>query len=284
MALREAEYSTNTYILKEVGPVLKVVFFPAVRNAGIEKPDRKKKSCPESIRKTDNQRLAESISRSKRLIYENTLCNDWDFFFTGTIDKDKFDRYDIKAFHKAVTQWIRDYNKKHRCKISFLLVPELHADGAVHLHGFLAGIPENEIRQFRIGDIMGKKLAEKVLAGEKVYNWPAYQNKFGYCSLEPIKSKTKVAKYIEKYITKELALAVAGQDQCFWHSRGLKKPVPICKGRISVPLPFSFDYVGEHASVAEFPNTPEKRDSLISLFDDDAIVAINYIKGKDATV
>lgn len=82
--------------------------------------------------------------------------------FTGTLDPQKYDRTNLDKFHKDLTQWLRDYGKQHKVKIKFLLVPEQHSDGiSWHIHGFLHGLPEEHLKQFVVGDVMGKGLAEK---------------------------------------------------------------------------------------------------------------------------
>lgn len=53
-----------------------------------------------------------SISRTKRLVLEKALCNDWEYFCTFTLSKEKYDRYKLDKFQKDFTQWIRDQRKK----------------------------------------------------------------------------------------------------------------------------------------------------------------------------
>lgn len=275
MALREPLYLENIIQIKEVGPRLRVVQCHHSRNAGVEVP---KKETKESKVKEDHSenRREDSISRSKRNIYEYALCNPFGFFFTGTIAGQKMDRYDLPSIHKKFTQWIRNYRRINKCEIVFLIVPECHKDGAIHLHGFIGGIPEEHLHRFKIGDRMGKHIADKVKNGETVYNWPKYAKAFGFCDLEPIKDITSAAKYIEKYITKELALAVEGQDQCYWHSRGLKKGEVIAKGYLLQEPPFDWDYKGEYALIKEFENTETMRDSLLSLLEPEARILRKY--------
>lgn len=43
---------------------------------------------------------------------------------------------------------------------------------------------------------MGKAIADKVCRGDIVFNWKAYQKKFGFCDLEPIVNHEAVAKYL----------------------------------------------------------------------------------------
>ena len=204
----------------------------------------------QSLRGTVNdEKLLESISRTKRTIYELSMCNEWDYFFTGTLDRTKYDRTDLDKYHHDLTQWFRDQGKKYGTKIQFLIIPELHGDGqSWHMHGLLRGLTEDMLTQFKIGDKMGAGLARKVAHGDVVYNWPAYQKKFGFCDLEPIRNHEAVSKYITKYISKELVSSVTELNaQKYYCSRGLKRAEVIKKGLMSANI--KPDYEGEFASV-----------------------------------
>jgi hypothetical protein len=186
--------------------------------------DNNSKKCSERGT-VNNEKLAENISRAKSTIFELAFCNPWDWFFTGTLNPNKYDRTDLDKFHKTLTQWLRDYNKKHGLNIKFLFVPELHRDGkSWHMHGFLQGLPVEHLKQFNVGDVMGKGLADKVKKGDVVYNWVAYVNKFGFCGLEPIRSHEAVSKYVTKYINKSLASSVTELNaHMYYVSRGLQR-------------------------------------------------------------
>ena len=143
-------------------------------------------------------KFAQSVSRAKSVIYQVAVCNDWDWFVTLTISPDKFDRYDFKGFYKSFSQWIRDYRKKYRCKIEYALIPELHADGAWHLHGFMRGIPADHVSGFISG------LHPQSLIDAGYQNWGLYSARFGFCSLGRLRDQMACAAYATKYITKDL--------------------------------------------------------------------------------
>lgn len=71
------------------------------------------------------------------------------------------------------------------------------------------------MKQFVVGDVMGKALAEKVKKGDVVYNWLPYAKKFGFCDLEPIRNAEAVSKYIMKYINKILLRALKSSTLIF---------------------------------------------------------------------
>lgn len=72
--------------------------------------------------------------RAKARIFDLALCNyDFKYFVTWTLSADKCDRYDYKAIVRNLGQWLD--NRVRRSGLKYLIVPELHKDGAVHFHG-----------------------------------------------------------------------------------------------------------------------------------------------------
>lgn len=250
MAVSESKYRYDQTILKIYGTgscqKIKVVRMNVLRNSGFE--------CEQVLGyvrgEVYDEKLAESIARTKSKIFELAFCNPWDWFFTATLSPNKGDRTDLEVFHKQLTQWIRNYNRLHLTSIKFLLIPELHQDGkSWHMHGFLFGIPSEHLKQFQIGDVMGKGLAEKVKNGDAVYNWSAYADKFGFCDLEPIRNAEAVSKYITKYINKNLATSVTKLNaHQYYHSRGLAVAKVIKRGTMSANIVPTYE--NEFCSVA----------------------------------
>lgn len=146
-----------------------------------------------------------SASRARANVFELAYCNDWDYFFTGTIDPNKYDRTDLKKFRKDLAQFIRDYRKKTGYATKYVIVPELHSDKKCwHVHGFLSNIPDCDVPEFHLGDRMGFYIAKKVKEGMSVRNWIPYANKFGFCDLEPVGNQEAACNYVTKYISKSL--------------------------------------------------------------------------------
>lgn len=210
----------------------------SVRNVGFEVNDEKKVRCTANDEKTDN-----NISRTRSTIFELAFCNSWEWFFTATLNPAKYDRTNLDRFHKDLTKWLNNYGRLHSCKISFLLVPELHSDGQNwHMHGLLSGLPVEHLKRFVIGDKMGLKLAEKVINGDKVYNWLPYLEKFGFCDLEPVKNHEAVSKYMTKYISKSLDNSVRALGaHMYYCSRGLNRAKQIKKGIMYADITPNFE-------------------------------------------
>lgn len=167
-------------------------------------------------------KLSQALSRARSVVFQLALCNDWDYFFTGTIDRTKFNRYDLSVFYAAFSQWIRDQRKKYSCRIQYVLIPEMHKDGAWHLHGFVRGIPCSMISDFVPG------VHPQALIDSGFKNWPAYSDKFGFCSLASIQDAVGCAHYVTKYITKDMASSVSDFGaHTYYCSIGLNRAVPL---------------------------------------------------------
>ena len=162
-------------------------------------------------------KLDSNFSRARNMVLQYALCNPWDWFFTGTLDERRFNRYDLDKFQLQLSQFIRDKRKVYGSQIQFLLIPEQHQNGAWHIHGMLSGLPETAIRKFRPPE------PDKLIKGGFM-NWPDYQEKFGFCSLGAIRDPIATAYYVVKYISKDLSQR--GKDlgkHLYFHSRPLKK-------------------------------------------------------------
>lgn len=266
MLFKEQKYKYNQTILKVFGTdankKIKIITMNILRTSGVEDENEKR-----SERGTVNsEKLINNISRTKNNIFELAYCNSWDWFFTGTLNPQKYDRTDLEKFHKNLTQWLRNYNKKYKTKIKFLFIPELHSDAQNwHMHGFIMGLPLEHLTQFKIGDKMGKGLAEKVQNGDVVYNWLAYFKKFGFCNLEQIRNHEAVSKYITKYINKNLATSVIELNaHQYYSSRGLKRAEVIKKGTMSANI--APTYENEYCKVAWLDYSDEKLEELKNSF------------------
>ena len=264
--LKDRAYNYDQTLFKVFGEgkdkKIKLVRMNYLKTSGVELEDI------EYVRGTVNEnKINESILRSKSKIFELAFCNPWDWFFTGTINPNKQDRTDLELFHKQLTQWLRDYNKKYKLNIKFLFVPEKHKDGkSWHIHGFIYGLPVEHLVQFQVGDKMGKGLAEKVMRGDIVYNWKAYFNRFGFCDLEPIRNHEAVSKYVTKYINKELANSVTELNaHTYYHSRGLKFAELIKKGTM-IWEDIAPTYENDYCSVVWLDYSEELYNNLLNKY------------------
>lgn len=265
--LKDKAFIPNQTILKILGygnnKKIKITQISCLRKKGVEIDD----IVFAERGSVNDTKMSESISRTKNKIFELSFCNPWDWFFTGTINPNKQNRTDLELFHKQLTQWLRDYNKKYKLSIKFLFVPELHSDGkSWHVHGFIYGLPVEHLKQFEVGNKMGKSLADKILKGDIVYNWQAYFERFGFCDLEPVRNQEAVSKYMTKYINKELANSVTELNaHKYYHSRGLKFAETIKKGSMNW-TGIEPDYIGEYASTKTFDYDEKVLQNLLNKF------------------
>lgn len=262
--LREPKYKFDQFVLKVYGygdhKKIKLIHMNALRTSGVEDDADKGKARGQ----VNTEKLDESICRTKSKIFELAFCNPWAWFFTGTLDKRRYDRTDLTKWHKDLTKWISNYNRLHGTAIKFLFIPELHKDGkSWHMHGFLDGLPVEHLEQFVIGQKMGGGLAEKVMLGGIVYNWPAYADKFGFCDVEPVKNPEAVSKYMTKYICKDLAQSVTDLNaHMYYHSRGLRFAETIKKGSMSMAVDIEPSYTGDHCTVYWLPFSEDLLEEL----------------------
>lgn len=202
------------YIIKGYGDVAQKVirFNKSQSDVGlISEPKFKADS------KSYDEKLQESISRARSMVLQKALCNPWDWFITLTLDKSKFGRYDLGVYISSLSQWLRNRGKAYGGHVNYLLVPEMHGDGAWHMHGFISGIPSDRIEPFKRGIHPLKLIRGGYL------NWPDYFNKFGFCSLGRIKNPFKAALYLSKYISKGLTERAGDRGaHLYYASRGLK--------------------------------------------------------------
>ena len=95
------------------------------------------KSVREAGKKSEGEDALRSMRRARAKLRRLALANDFRYFVTLTLDAQRIDRYDGQAVVKALSRWAD--NMVRRAGLRYILVPELHKDGAFHFHGFFAG-------------------------------------------------------------------------------------------------------------------------------------------------
>ena len=74
------------------------------------------------------------MRRAASKLRDIALCNDFRYFVTLTLDPAKIDRHDMDALVRVLNRWADNRVRRHGLR--YVLVPERHKDGAIHLHGF----------------------------------------------------------------------------------------------------------------------------------------------------
>jgi hypothetical protein len=221
-------YNYNVTIVKQLGDCVKVSHCRSIRKKGLEVEKPEAVAEPKE-NQSDYAKLEASISRAKRMVKEYALCNEWDFFATFTIDSQKFGRYDLRSYHKAFGELIHNYNRRRDevDKVRFVLIPELHKDGAWHMHGLIKGISKRDLVKNKNG----------------YWDWRQYSEKFGFMSLSLVKDKKRLASYITKYINKSVAATITEYGaRLYYCSKGLKTGTVIYQGSDPVTVLSGWDY------------------------------------------
>lgn len=235
----------NQYSIKAYGDYYKLILHK--RNlypAGYEKPETKVKTERNQGKESSN------ISRARSTVWELVMCNEFSYFVTFTLNKDKLNRYDLKGFNKKLSQFIRDYRKKEGTDVQYLLVPEEHLKGGWHMHGLMNGIAESDLIKLSVKDYIPDELKDIIRSGRTLYKMKSYEEKFGWVIVEKVRSKEAIAGYMTKYINKNIGVSVTEKNKkAYYCSQGLKRSQVIKKGtfptllRNALQFDFENDYV-----------------------------------------
>lgn len=185
-------------------------------------PNNRGKAGIRGQAKDRDKSIKESVHRAKEKIYGYIMANNWQYWATQTFNGEVIDRYNLDEIIRRYNQKLKDLKRRKFNDLQWLIVPELHKDGAWHLHMLIDGIPEDRV----IDSGFTYYNKEKGIC-RKVYNWVDtvqygfndYVHIGGIDALE----KLKIANYISKYITKDLA-EKRFNKKMYWVSRGLKLP------------------------------------------------------------
>lgn len=105
-------------------------------------------------------------------------------------------------------KWL-DVVKHQNKSLKYILVPELHKSGRVHIHGLFKDCPN-----LKLEDSGRRK------NGTIIYNIGNY--KYGFTTVSKIKNQEAVSVYMAKYMTKDL-LSIPGR-KTYWCSQKLERP------------------------------------------------------------
>lgn len=174
-----------------------------------------------------NKRRKDKVKQTLDKLHDLVMCNDWKYFFTGTLGNDNgFDGTDPKEALKPLQNWLR--NQVNRKGLKYVLVAELQPKSKrIHFHGFINDVLEvvdSGTKLYRgfdkpIKNETAQRKGLDISEGRTVYNCPAWR--FGFTTLiEAYNGSQGCYNYICKYITKE-SKAVFGRY--YWSSRNLNR-------------------------------------------------------------
>lgn len=158
---------------------------------------------PDSLDEKKKVEHSREVSRSRTIqkIYDYAHANTWEWFLTLTFDPSQVDRYNYDDCCRLLSLWL-DRTRKYNPDMKYIIVPELHEDGAFHFHGLFSGISEEHFTYWKNG----------------IFHVSNYG--YGFTTATKVKDTLKAAGYIGKYITKELC-AVSKFRKRYWASRNL---------------------------------------------------------------
>ena len=178
------------------------------RETEYDGPAKRRPKAREAGKKSEGDDQLRSMRRARAKLRRLALANEFEYFVTLTLDKTKIDRYDPKVITKALNQWCD--NMVRRNGLRYILVPELHRDGALHFHGFFAG-----------DNLPAVDSGHKDTCGETVYNLPQW--KYGFSTAIKLRGEyPRAVGYVCKYIGKQQGQRPMGR----WYYSGgaLKEP------------------------------------------------------------
>lgn len=171
------------------------------------KPE-KRENAGKSEYEEENRKRA--IRRASVRVMDLVASNSFDLFATLTISPEMLNRTDYHAIEHAFSTWAS--NRVQRNNLSYIAVPEHHADGqAIHLH-MLA----NDTLKLKDSGIMQE--------GKTVYNLPDW--KWGFSTAKRITGEyagIACAKYCLKYMRKQEGQKIGGRY--FLAGGKLNKPI-----------------------------------------------------------
>lgn len=226
--------SEDTELAFRVYRVIQDIYYHSLRFAGAEKfnvirrvyPDGSscykylgrydyagQEEIPDFFRKwsPSDKALYNSVSRSRVQIFDIARANSWDWFITLTFDPKLIDRYTYDEIVPRMEMFTK-YLRYHQCK--YLIVPELHQDGAYHFHGLVAGPLPVEWWKY-----------DRLKSGERIDVYKISGYSLGRNEATRVTDPSRVSTYISKYVTKSTMQAVPKGKRRYWSSsRSLLKP------------------------------------------------------------
>lgn len=179
-----------------------------VFRVGAERPEDMRPAARQAGKKAEGADMERSMRRARAKLRRLAMANDFEYFVTLTLDQTRIDRYDPKVITKALNQWTDNMVRRHGLR--YVIVPELHKDGAFHFHGFFAGKGLKVVDSGHVDD-----------CGQTVYNLPQWR--YGFSTAIRLRGEYAAAVgYVCKYIGKQGGERPLGR----WYYSGgpLKEP------------------------------------------------------------
>lgn len=154
-----------------------------------------------------------SIKRTKTMIKDLVICNDFQLFCTFTFNPDKVDSFSLPRCWSVMSSWLHNQRNKSReqgIEFKYLIIPEKHKSGRYHFHALISGY---------IGSLKDSNIRTASL--RKIYNITSFRS--GFTTAVYIDDKYSVSNYVTKYITKDTLKSF--NQRRYFASRNLIRPI-----------------------------------------------------------
>lgn len=224
-------------ITKEYPEMFKIVVYKEPKVfIKTDKVKRSKDSVPESY-----VPQVSSLQRTKSVIRDIVLCNDFELFCTFTFDPKKVDSFNLLSAWGVMSRWLhhqRNLSLERGKNFKYLIIPERHKSGRWHFHALISGYSST----LKASNCVTPSL-------HRVYNLTSFRS--GFTTAVYIDSKEGVSNYVTKYITKDFVTTF--NQRRFFCSRNLVRPAKSTNSRVlSFSLPLFRRKVSENSETETY--------------------------------
>ena len=179
--------SEPTFFIKQYGDNkhMKLIYMPYCKKRYVEEKRRVSEKIMQELKANRNRvvndtKLENNLSRAKSKVRELVLCNEFEYFVTLLLSPRKIKRTDLKLAITRINRIISDMNKMRADRVTYVLIPEKHKDGAWHFHGFIHGLTKNDIR----------------INQNNYPEWKQYADKLGFMNMSKIENKDRAKLFV----------------------------------------------------------------------------------------
>lgn len=148
-----------------------------------------------------------NLVRAKNKITDLALANDFCYFFTLTFNTN-YDRFNLDSLRIKWKEQLRYIREIYNIDLKYLIVPEQHKNGAWHFHGF-----------------MTKEIEKSFKLNDNGYICVNELSKLGFHNFQKIEHRERIASYVTKYVSKNLANGIKGFKHSYFCSLGLSQGI-----------------------------------------------------------
>lgn len=227
-----------TNITKEYPDMIKVVIYkqPKVYVRRENTSKRTKEQVSE-----DYTPAISSLSRTKTLVKDLVLCNDFELFCTFTFNPKKIETHNLSRCWQRMSTWLHHQSAKTHDlggEFKYLIIPEQHKSGAWHFHALISGYN---------GSLRSSGLFSA--SARPIYNITSFRS--GFTTAVEIDSKEAVSNYVTKYITKDFVKTF--NQRRFFCSRNLVRPIRTLNSPLfSMTLPIFRKKLADYSETEEY--------------------------------